>query len=143
MQLKKEREEANKCKKMFNTSVDARNVILYINNFVSVFLKDSLSVRLMVSKTKKEMEMQERISELERKLQSYSVADVQRIHKKDSVIDEEKEVTLPHHEGYCDTAVQTEEELGPLPVIDVDRMFVNIQLLLLLLFQYTGQLGVT
>ena len=76
----------------------------------------------MVSKTKKQMQMQERISELENKLQSYSVADVQAggVHKRDTnVIDEEKEEgTLPQHKGYCDAVTQTEKELGPLPVSD-------------------------
>ena len=101
---------------MLNTSVDVRNVILY--NFVSVFQEDSLSVRLMAQKTKREMEMQKRISELEEKSQSYSVANVEAategVYKRDaSVINEKKEILLPHHEGYSHTTtVQVAIEEG-------------------------------
>ena len=80
--------------------------------------------------------MQNRISKLEEKLeekQSHSVADVQAttedgVHKRNAnVIDEEKaEVTLLHHEGYSDAAVQTMEVLGPLPVSDVDWLLIMI-----------------
>ena len=74
----------------------------------------------MVHKTRREMEMLERISELEEKLQSYSVTDVQAktegVHKRDaSVVDEEEEeeFTLPQHEGYIShTTVQVATEEG-------------------------------
>ena len=75
----------------------------------------------MAQKTKREMEMQKRISELEENVQATTEDSV---HKRDaSVIDEEKtEVTLPQHEGYSDVATQTKEDLGPLvslPVSDI------------------------